>query len=531
MFFAGKEERWGNDMMALWGNLNICPCLNYLELPHHTSGEILSISHLKIWEDIQEPHNDMAYLLVCTGDALGAKNYGMALVWISHHQVQVSTMEEAVGTLSACILSGPDWPYVLAQLYKGSNHTPLPKGKHLGILPQGKAEESPYGKISQLEVHQLLSTGPWVVYPVGLNGGDQPVTINLPEPLHSSSSITTNEHLHMRIDIPLLPSEEPEHTTPPLDGVHAIPAATPPKTPWKPRISLTAEVNDLLTQAMVDNSSHKLEHSCYREGGYCRSSHVPIPQVRGPSPISWHFLPSKYGGGEASLESNPVNVSPIATVYSSHSASPMVDFMELQTDANLAADHMLSVKRSTDLKRQQVICELWLLLHQNKAKEAASIKKTKVVHSWEILDTKVDCAKVVLEAKCNYRAAIQEAKTNRGNQLLESEIAYSQALGKATAMRSSQAVTLHREHVRLMQELEEQAIREESKSHHDFPSTCQAILHHAPQPLKEYLTTPYHVLLGWSHPSPPSAPPARTPPVEEQPSMAASPRSVPKWSP
>ena len=115
--------------MALWGNLDICPHLNYLELLYHTSGELLSISCLKIWGDAQEPHNNMAYLLVCTGDASGVENYGMALVWISPHQIQVSTMEEAVGTLSACISSGPNWPYVLAQLYEGSNHTPLPKDK------------------------------------------------------------------------------------------------------------------------------------------------------------------------------------------------------------------------------------------------------------------------------------------------------------------------------------------------------------------------------------------------------------------
>ena len=147
-------------MMALWGNLNICPHLNYLELLYYTSEELLSISHLKIWWDIQEPHNNMAYLLVCTGDASGADNYGMALVWISPHQVPASTMEEAVGTLSGCISSGPNWLYVLAQLYEGSNHTPLPKDKHLDILPQGKAEERPYGKISQIEVHQLLSARP-----------------------------------------------------------------------------------------------------------------------------------------------------------------------------------------------------------------------------------------------------------------------------------------------------------------------------------------------------------------------------------
>ena len=147
-------------MIALWGNLNICPCLDNLELPCHTSGELLSISHLKVWGDTQEPHNNMAYLLVHTKDALGTKSYSLSLVWISPHQIRASTMEEVVGTLSVCISSGPNRQYVLIQLYKGSNHTPPPRDKHLGVWPKGKAEESPHGWISQLEVCQLLSTGP-----------------------------------------------------------------------------------------------------------------------------------------------------------------------------------------------------------------------------------------------------------------------------------------------------------------------------------------------------------------------------------
>ena len=81
--------------------------------------------------------------------------------------------------------------------------------------------------------------------------------------------------------------------------------------------------------------------------------------------------------------------------------------MELQIDTNLAADHMLSVKRSMDLKRQQVIWELELLVHQNmKPKRLHPMRKPKIVHSREVLDAKVDCTKAVLEAKCNYRAAI-----------------------------------------------------------------------------------------------------------------------------
>ena len=54
----------------------------------------------------------MAYLLVCTEGDSEAKGYSMALVWTSPHQAWVSTNEEALGTLSACISSGPNWLYV-----------------------------------------------------------------------------------------------------------------------------------------------------------------------------------------------------------------------------------------------------------------------------------------------------------------------------------------------------------------------------------------------------------------------------------
>ena len=125
-------------MASLLGSLNIWPHLNYLELPCHSPGELLSISSLKILGDIQEPCNDMAYLLVCTGDTLEAQKYGVSLVWINPNQVQASTMEEAVRTLSAYISSGPNWPYALAQLYKGSSHTPLPQGQTFGHPTSGQ---------------------------------------------------------------------------------------------------------------------------------------------------------------------------------------------------------------------------------------------------------------------------------------------------------------------------------------------------------------------------------------------------------
>ena len=132
------------------------------------------------------------------------------------------------------------------------------------------------------------------------------------------------------------------------------------------------------------------------------------------------------------------------------------------------------------------------------------------------------CAKAVMEAKYNYRMAIQEA---RSNQLQELETAYLEALGKNTAVRSTQSARLHREHVKHMHELEEQALREENKSCHDFLSACQAMLL---QPLKENLSTSYCILIGQLPSSFRSVPFARTPQAEEQPSATASPRPEPQ---
>ena len=166
-FFAEKVDRWGKDIASLWGNLNICPQLYQLELPCHSQAELFSISSLKVWGNVQKPYHDIAYLLVWVENAMKDRHYGISLVWVTPNQVRAATMEEVVEKLTACTSHGTNWPYTLAQLYEGFCHAPLPKDKHLGILPQGKVQETPCGQINQLKVCQLLAAGPQVVYPIG----------------------------------------------------------------------------------------------------------------------------------------------------------------------------------------------------------------------------------------------------------------------------------------------------------------------------------------------------------------------------
>ena len=183
---------------------------------------------------------------------------------------------------------------------------------------------------------------------------------------------------------------------------------------------------------------------------------IPLPQkAEVPAPPLDTSSQASVEEMETSLESNPINVYPPMAACSSHSDSPMIDLMELQADANLAANYMLSVKRSLDLKRQWAIQDFEASLHQQEAKEAAANERAKIIHSRKDLDAKVRCAKAVMKAKYDYRMAIQEARMIRCSQLQESEAAYLEALSENAAVRSTQCATLHREHVKHMHELEE----------------------------------------------------------------------------
>ena len=338
-FFANKAERWKRDLTSLWGNFYVCSHLDYLGLPCHSPVKLISVSSFKVWGNIQEPCNDIAYLLVYTRNTTEDRQYSISLVWVNPNQTKASTMEEVVEMLAACPSNGTDWPYTLAQLYKGSCHASLPKDKHLGILPQGKAEETSCGWISQLDICQLLSLGPPVIYPTGLNGQDEPIITTLPELLSSGISVIASKHLYLEIDIP--PMDESDTKTPSIDEASIIQTTNPFKSPPKLEGSLAAEVNDLLDWAITEASSCESEYSSLGK----ITTVVVITSSPQKSEVSLQPIDTSSQASikeaEASLEDIPSNISQIAAAYSRGSVSPLVDPSELWVNVNRAIDNIL----------------------------------------------------------------------------------------------------------------------------------------------------------------------------------------------
>ena len=150
---------------------------------------------------------------------------------------------------------------------------------------------------------------------------------------------------------------------------------------------------------MADDYNCKSEHSAMGKEAAMEADMPPPQKAEVPAPPLDTSSQASVEEVETSLESNPLNIYPTVATCSSHNDSPMVDLTGLQEDANLAANYMLSVKRSLDLKRQWAIQEFKALLHQQEAEEATANKKAKIIHSGKNLDTKVGCTKAVMEAK------------------------------------------------------------------------------------------------------------------------------------
>ena len=91
------------------------------------------------------------------------------------------------------------------------------------------------------------------------------MTVCLPESLHTGSSITTDEYPYIKVNIPTLIPEEQSHANLPLGEKQDSATTDHSKVPWKPRITLMAEITDLVDWGMTDNYEQELDHSAVAE--------------------------------------------------------------------------------------------------------------------------------------------------------------------------------------------------------------------------------------------------------------------------
>ena len=186
--------------------------------------------------------------------------------------------------------------------------------------------------------------------------------------------------------------EELDQKILPLSKVSTIIVASPHKSSPKLEGSMTMEIRNLPSQAILEMSSCGSKHSSPRRP---TPAVVPITPPQKPEGPLWPVDTSSQAStevAEASLEDILASISPIATVSRTGSVTPLVDAMELLANANKALKDLLTTKASIDTCRWRAIWELGIVLCWNESQAAKSIKEAKAACSQATLDAQTTCS-------------------------------------------------------------------------------------------------------------------------------------------
>ena len=213
--------------------------------------------------------------------------------------------------------------------------------------------------------------------------------------------------------------EEPDQKMPPLEDIPTVLITHSPKSLPKSEGSMTTEVSNLLSQAVLGASSCGSQQSSPRRLTTAVVL-MSLPQrPEGLLPPANTSSQASIDEGEASLEDIPANISPIAAISRSNSTSTSMDLAELWTNTNKALDDLLSTKGSIDARRWRAVWDLGMMLHQNESQVAATVKEARVICSQMALDIWTACSQSILEARTGYLVVVKEAKTTRSHLLQE----------------------------------------------------------------------------------------------------------------
>ena len=369
--FLHKDQTGGGRTLPCCGGaLPSAPPLQQFHIPPITQLELSSLMSLKAWGEKQKVCHDIAYLLVLAEEeATRNRRYGLSTIWVNPFQARVCFIEEAVRELTTWVSSGPHWPFALVQLNEDTCHVPLPKEGHLGILPQGGADMAACRRISQLEVHQLLTSGLQVAYPVGLNGHKDPIITSLPKSMANGISLTGASLCNWRSTShnPWQKSWTRRHHPWQMLSYHYIqlPQDHSPKARKRGQHDHGGKESSV-TGDIRHACSWVRELSPKRPNPVVILTPPPYKPKELPKPVDTSSQVSTQDGikmAEASLGEVLTIISPIAMAPRSRSITLPEDMSQLHEKANKVLGELLVTKSSIDTHRQKGVRNwVWIFI-------------------------------------------------------------------------------------------------------------------------------------------------------------------------
>ena len=235
-----------------------------------------------------------------------------------------------------------------------AHHVPLLTEGHLNVMTEGNTSNSPCGKIWQLEVCQLLSSGSQVVYPEGLNRCQISVITSLPESLSNGVTLLEGKPTSLQVDLSQSVPKGQESKAPSLGGGLSLPSATSPTRALPPKaesqISMTMEVSKLLSRAVLDTSGLASRSSTpKRPGPLALATTLPLKLENSAKPVDTSSHVSTLDNtvrDDPALEEICDFPPPLVETPGPSSEAPSLDVTQLQEEANKALGCLLATRSS-----------------------------------------------------------------------------------------------------------------------------------------------------------------------------------------
>ena len=231
-------------------------------------------------------------------------------------------------------------------------------------------------------------------------------------------------------------TKEQEPKAPSLGGgLSPTPAASPTRAlPPKVegQISMTMEVSELLSQAVLDTSG-------LASGSYTPKRSVPLAlaallplkledSVKPVDTSSQVSVPDDVEMDDPTLEEIHASPSPPVKTPGPSSEAPSLDVTQLQEEPNKALGHLLATRPSINAHWRKQISDFGVAVHQNESETTEAIKEAKALCAHTIRDMETHWAVLISEAKVWHAACIKEIEDNCAHALAEAENCCSTAI-------------------------------------------------------------------------------------------------------
>ena len=334
----------------------------------------------------------------------------LAVVWAHPYQECLSSLDEAVKKLTMLINSGDNWAYAFVWLNEDAQHVPLSKEGHLSTMIDGVPSRSMCGHLHQLDICQLLQCGDQVVYPERLNGGLDPVLTSLTGSLVQGVNMLgapAHESSFLLVDLSqvTLGDHAPEASAPCRTSTPTSPSHPAMEHPPKAdsHISMTSEVQELLSHAILDASSQSLWNSTQRgQHLWPWEFHPPTKLVATSTQASLQVaipddtLPVSQTPEVSSAPTLP----PTRTPGADMGAFPK-EVILLQGEMNRAMGHLLPTRASIDTHGRKQVLDFKMAICQNEAEATQAIR-----------EMKDHCEAAIREVEANHTATHREAEAH-----------------------------------------------------------------------------------------------------------------------